>query len=821
MRGIGRGAGGVGLFFALWLTFPQPSDAQKGTRPAPVIRTEPPAGFENLTRAREFEVDVVFDGRKLGRAHIILDGGDVRLKDPRQLLGMLRGLRQPERVRAVLRGRLPANIDKLCRIRPNKSDGGGCDRLAPEIAGVVLDEERQSLLLFIHDDYLEPWAIRARRFLTPPEREPSLVSRFDGAVSGGVEQVTRYTFRNVSILGFGEGRVRAETSLSDTNGFFAETLAAELDGAGWLYRAGLFRNFGSPLLPDVQAYGVGMASSTEARIDRDQVFGSQMRVFLQRDAFVDILRDGRLLSTRFYSAGTQFLDTSQLPGGAYNVTLRIRDVGGGTREETRFYTKTELIPPHDQPLYRFSAGVIAEPRTSGLAPPSSTAIARAGASFRVHDTVALGADVLATNREGAFESNVFVFSEHARIGAGGLATTAGDYGLQFSAAGNYRRLGVSINARYVRAARARIADITRADQFRFVNGSSIDAGLAVSYVAETYRVGLTGFWRRADQLGRRESYAIGPNATVELMRSAGHLITADFSFAKSDLGYAGFARLTWRWDSPPSITAYGEAGARATRTAGRSDLGALARAEATYRFEAPGYNLVTVTPNILRDGPTIAGLDGSIEGPFGRGNVAARHTLAGGARDTGFGATFSTGAAIDRRGVGVGGLDSNMAAVVVRLAGPASTGAYRVRVNGSPRLTLNAGQTRILFLEPYKSYEIALERTEDNAQHVQLRNVSRRIVLYPGTARTLEWNAQPVVVVFGRALRADGTPVAGAIIEGADSAGETDALGYFQVEIARPGRLDFVERGKRNCSARIDALPRGNEFASIGGLNCI
>ena len=63
-------------------------------------------------------------------------------------------------------------------------------------------------------------------------------------------------------------------------------------------------------------YGFGVGSQLDSRADGDQIAGAPLVVFLAHRSQVDILRDGRLLSSRFYDAGNQTLDTAYLPQGA-------------------------------------------------------------------------------------------------------------------------------------------------------------------------------------------------------------------------------------------------------------------------------------------------------------------------------------------------------------------------------------------------------------------------------------------------------------------------------------------------------------------------
>src|SRR5207247_1591607 len=140
-------------------------------------------------------------------------------------------------------------------------------------------------------------------------------------------------------------------SYSSGVGFLVDNFVAEVDEPGTRYSGGLFWAPGIDLTGQRKILGVGVGTQFDTRVDRDQVFGNQLIVFLAQRSRVDILRDGRLLTSRSYEAGNQALDTAGLPDGSYEVVLRIQEFGGGAREERRFFIKNARIAPLDQPVY--------------------------------------------------------------------------------------------------------------------------------------------------------------------------------------------------------------------------------------------------------------------------------------------------------------------------------------------------------------------------------------------------------------------------------------------------------------------------------------
>ncbi|MBL8664245.1 MAG: TcfC E-set like domain-containing protein [Candidatus Odyssella sp.] len=784
------------------------------------LTVEAPAGFEQHDRARELLVDVVFADQRVGRATVRIEAGLLRFKEPAKIAAMIDGLRDPAKVGAALASPLPVNAGRLCnKPRQNDSVPDDCGTLSPDVAGVILDEGRLRVLVFVNERHLDPLRVTARKFLPPPDGGPSFVARFDGAVAGDGSQQREMNIRALTIAAWREFRLRSETSVSSSVGTSPENLTVEADRPGWAFRAGFFRGLGTTLTSEHKIYGASIASSTAMRVDLDQAFGSQLAVFLARPAFVDILRDGRLVSSRFYQAGNRALDTSDLPDGAYPVTLRIREIGGATREESRFFTKSDLLPPPDQPLFVFEGGVLAERRTRGLAPPSSVPIGRAGARVRVLPRVGVGADLIGTPRDGFGELNAYYVGPLARLTMSVFATPHGDWGTSAAFAGQYKRFSGNLTLRYVRAARPRVAYPDDPATFRFVNGSALQATLGLGYQFGASRIGFTGQFQKSDELGRPRSYAFGPNTQLQLYDGPKHNIQLIGEFLKTDQGYSAFAKITWRWNAGERTIVSADAGTRAVRSDLNREFRERGSLDVVYQPKPILDHDLQLQATIERDGPLFFGANGSVMGPAGRATATIRHGIDGPRSTTAYGANISTGFAVDGNGLGVGGRDPHASGVIVKLTGPAG-GRWTVFVDGSPRTTLKAGQSQLVTLAPYKTYDIALKPVAGNDTMANVANLRRRVVLYPGTARTVEWSVEPVTVVFGRAVGGDGAPISGAVIEGVVGTGETDERGYFQVEVGKRRLLTLKRDGKPDCTLKLGDLRAQKGFARAGTVVC-
>src|SRR5580698_2993768 len=303
------------------------------------LTTEPPAEFSDLLRPQQTVVDVYFGGVRVGVAKATYQPGRLRFDDPAAVAALLPHLLRPAELIAALTGDLPTHADLVCH------DGQpmGCGELAPDVAGVIFDESRFRVEVFVNPKQLAVSAARGPRYLPEPTAGLSLVDSLGGAASGSSDGDSSFSLQNRAIVAYHDARLTSEISASTDVGFQAETLAASVDRPGVRYQAGLFWSPAFDFTGQSRMYGFGVGSQFDTRADADQIAGAPLVVFLAHRSQVDILRNGQLLASRLYDAGNQTLDTAYLPDGAYNVTLRIRDVDGTTSETQRFFVKSQAM----------------------------------------------------------------------------------------------------------------------------------------------------------------------------------------------------------------------------------------------------------------------------------------------------------------------------------------------------------------------------------------------------------------------------------------------------------------------------------------------
>ena len=113
--------------------------------------TSPPAGFSELEQPRDLVVDLYFGGRKVGEAQIVAKPGVVRFRNPNQIIGLVPHLKSSPALVTSLAADFKDNAGLAC----SQTNSGHCGELKPDLVGVIFDQDRFRLDLFVHPSALE------------------------------------------------------------------------------------------------------------------------------------------------------------------------------------------------------------------------------------------------------------------------------------------------------------------------------------------------------------------------------------------------------------------------------------------------------------------------------------------------------------------------------------------------------------------------------------------------------------------------------------------------------------------------------------------
>jgi hypothetical protein len=810
-----------GILALLACTFPGSAAAASTFA---IQSTKPPAGFEQLDEPREVLVDLYFGGHKVGEAMAVATRGFLRFEKPQQVLAAIPNATPDSALVEALTGDLPSNSDLIC----SQTNAGKCGSMSPPVASIIYDEDRFRADLFVNPRYLATIGAAAT-YLPVPDAPPSLTTSVGLAVSGSNRGPALFNLQNRTVVGFRNARIRMSSSLASKLGWIADDLVGEVDRPNMRYSAGLFWAPGLDFTGQRRILGAGFGTQFDTLADRESLRGTPLVLFLAQPARVEILIEGRLVTSGAYEAGNNELDTSALPNGAYNVLLRIHETNGSVREERRFFVKNAQVAPIGRPIYFGYAGLLANARPKRLLSASHMPFYQLGAAWRLSRSVALDASTLGNERKTMVEAGAWLITPQVRVRAAALASTVGDKGvlLQLGSGGagplnftfDVRRVWTS-NGEPLFPLPTYVAsfDTSLPTQPQLGNGSYTQATGSLGYRLGPAILALVGSYR-ADR-GLPTDYSIGPSLDWPVLSRNGVQIMLDANAQRTSSTNAAFVGVQLMVNRGRMALA-GSVGAASLAERGRDGSSvdrAVGSVTAQYSpVQGPGAQVNLEAGAERNVDSTTARASGTFTDRLGNARADLLHSF-GAAGATQYGLTLQSAAAASVQGVAVGGKDMEQSAVIVSLAGDAPDVPFDVLVDESRRGRIRAGQRLSLFLPAYHSYKVRLVPSE--ADPVMFDASPREITLYPGNVETLRWKAQSYFTVFGQALRSDGSPIANAAVRSARGISETDSNGYFQIDVTRDDSISIGEGKGLRCNVELGRLEVRNDYAAIGKVLC-
>ncbi|WP_159798163.1 TcfC E-set like domain-containing protein [Croceibacterium salegens] len=778
-----------------------------------VLQVGEPEGFDNLTDTQVMLVDVYFGGVRRGETQVRATPGTVNLIDAASAVSLLPGVKDSAVVTAALAsGDLSTNAHLACR---KSSDPAACGRLSPEVAGVIFDRERFRLDVFVNPRLLAVDEQIGHSYLPVPDGTLAVVNAFGGVISGETAGGTYYNLQDSLIAGFGDKRLRADLTYANDLGFGAERLALEWDRPDLRFSGGALWAPGSEIAGRAKLIGLGVESQIDTQLDRDQLLGSPLVVFLDRRARVDLIRDGRVMTSAIYEAGNQQVDTSGLPDGAYEIVLRIDEPGRPAREERRFFSKNRRVPSVGRTDFYAFGGLRIDDFGSGSLEPSQNPYFQGGISRRLSEHWAVGGSVEASDFGASGEFGATLVTSFALVHGAAIADLDGGYGglLQIASAGS-TRLNFNFDLRHIEANDS-AAPLNGSFGSAFA-GSYTQAGGIVSYNLAGLR--LLGTFHYRDSAGQEASYSIGPAFEWDVLRTGPLTFTLRGDLTATERGEAGFAGISLRLlGKRGSVTALG--GGRSSNmpddTLGQGAVGALAAAWSPQLVGGElalgvGYDHQPEQDTTVLSGDfrhRLGSLAGDLSRTDGPDSAVTQYAV-------GVQTTLTAGGGT----IEVAGRTSSESMVVAQVKGARPGDSFDVVVNEQVTGRIEGSRVFTLALPAYRAYDVRIRPT--GVRLLSYDSSARKISLYPGTVARLEWVASPIVIKFGRLVDPRGAPLGHVTISGKGIWSETDEDGNFQFEAPDDAELRVTLRDGSTFDLPLALTAPRNGIARLGAVEC-
>jgi len=785
-----------------------------------------PAGFSELASSRVSLVDVYFGGRKIGEAFAVTEPGRLRFRSPDEILAKIPEMIAVPELKSAIASELPTNSHSAC----SASNSNNCGILSPKVLGIIYDEDKFRVDLFVNPKFLKTEHAVAQGYLPVPAAALSLTNTLGLTASGAVGGSSAYNLQSRTIVGFGGARIRANTSVASHLGLLVDDLVGELDRKDLRYSAGLFWAPGNEFTGERRIIGAGVGTQFDTSAEREALQGTPLILFLGRPARVDLIVDGRLESSRSYPAGNTDLDTLALPNGSYSVLIRIHELNGAVREERRFFVKNLQMPPVGHPIFHAFAGVLANTRRNRPISASSTFYYEAGAAYRLTNNLALDVGATGTQHKALFEAGAWFIKGKARLRAAGLASSSGDAGalVQVGTAG-YGPLNISFDLRRIwsRSGNPLIPLPAYANSFdtappagvQLANGSYTQATGSIGLRLEGGGfVSVIGSYRKDKNL--RADYTIGPSISWPVVTRNQVQVVFEASAQRTRTTTAAFVgfRTLFTSGRMSMLSRIGRGVQDDRSSPGPSVTRAINSLSAQYSHETEDRTRVNLEAGYDRDIQTsTVHAGGTLDSRFGSLRADVLHNLEGKA-NTQYDLTYQSGMALGSHVASWGGRDLDQSALVVSVTGDAPGATFEVLVDDAVRGRVKTGERLSLFVPGYRAYKVRLVLS--GSAPVSFDTAAREVTLYPGNVRSLVWQAQSYFTLFAQAISARGAPIANALVQTAKGVAETDSNGYFQIDLRHDDPITIATAEGTACRVRLGSVAVKNDFASAGKVVC-
>lgn len=780
-----------------------------------------PAGFEDLTAPQRAVVDVYYGNRPIAVTMATYTLQGVAFDDPDVIVAGLPPLADPQAVRDALLGEIDSHAWKRC----GRLADDDCGRLEPAAAAVIFDPDRFRADVFVNSDLVALQAPVVDRFLPAPSHGLSMLQNFTVAAAGSDRSDELLTLGAYTTIAYDHNRLISQASYTDADQLTIDRLFLQRDDRGVEYVAGVFPTSGRvPSFsggPDIA--GVRVASTLKTRTDLGIAHGTPISVSLASRARIDLLKDGRLVSSRFYEPGNQLLDTSMLPQGAFEVIVRINEAGR-VREETTFYSKTSRVPPADQPLFTFELGGVLDRFQRSLLPRHTGEwVSRLGHSRRLTDTFGVDIGAVATEQDRLLEVGAFQIDalpglpgSYYEVQAAAFTGSRQTWGLSLSTLLRTGQLYTSMNFRHVSGAEGRGADRSgysplpqSLSQASLTLQAPLLGGVATMTLSESRPA--NGPRSQARSLSYRRAMMRTALGTTELRAEFNHqddqlLALLGVRVYLRSGNWSGEVMPAYRYDDiAPDPGGHGHQ---------------LQASSAWNNRDFAGGDLRIGASAISNGSSDSLSLSTDFDNRLARSSFAISRAGAGRQPETSWAGNLSTSLAASGAAWVVGAQNTSDAAVLVALEGESPDTEFEVLVDGYRRGYAPGNTTTLLQLPSYRSYDVAIRPRR--SAFVEFDDSPRSVTLYPGSVARLHWQVDQRMVVLGRVVDGDGLPIANAFLENAYGVSSTDERGYFQAEVvvsAEQITLRF-RRGGWSCAIAAPVVEMRSGVAFVHTVVC-
>lgn len=757
------------------------------------VSDDVPAGFEDLAGPQSRFVDVYFNNRKVGDTSITVIDTEFLFDVADEVAAMLSGIKDEVDVIGLLSQTLPTNGHLVCYAL---NDPPGCGIVNPDPLSAIYDDNQLRVDLFFAAGVQSIQSLHTDQFLPGPTNKNSSILTLSAVASDIKDQDSGLDLGARSIFGYGRGNFKAS---ADYNSRTEQYNIRELNLTHYLDNyalvAGTAASPEGGALPSIDIIGLGLSTSYETRIDLEQVFGTELVVFLQRRSLVQLDIDGRVYSGASYEAGNQALDTSALPDGTYDVNILIIDPVTGNRTETRTFTKSAQIPPKSETVWAFAAGEIVDTNASGSLPKSESAtLLSASMARRVNDQSAVRLGILNHDKYPLFQAEYFYLGKQFLLQFGSSVGNENTLATSSNVSLNYKGLQLSLNHKRFSS------DVIRPEESyleSFYPSNFEQWGLAANKSFGKFSFGANGNFRR--NLNDSDD-AFDRQFVLYLRRQFKHRhqlrsyidINLEEAQNKTQLNFKWnvyFKRNRWKSSVSTELQTDSD---RAVREAFGLDINLDSDPDNATKWSLGGHT------HYADDTKTL-GADLDIKTSKLKAHVSTEWSESALTNDKhNTIASAITHIGFDKLGASLGGADYTQAGVIVDVQGEPQGALFDIHVNKTKMGTGSIGQSSFIGLRPFEQYELKLipKSVLSNGLAEQIYDFT----LFPGSIERIQIVAVRKILLLATLVTETGDLVQNAIIKTDDNQLLVKEDGFIQAELTVGDSVSVRLQNGSSCS---------------------
>jgi hypothetical protein len=788
---------------------------------APVVSAEalrttakPPAGFELYDAPQSSLVDLYFDAARIGRVMVTFTPTNVQFQTPDTVFGMLGKILNPLVVQRALTQNFVTNEALACTPQRRPPI---CGNLSPVDVGVIFDAANLRLDVFLNPNF-RAVAGGGTDFLNPGERLPSALLSYGGATSIGLPHAAasqNYAGFVQADAAVGNYHYSSRILSQTANGFALDTADVAMDVRDWTYIAGLFEDDAIIPLVAGRLFGASAETSFHLRAKPDSLYGTPVVIFMPRRAQVDVYRGTRLLSSTHMEAGNQTLDTSQLPEGAYDLTIRITDSTGTAQDQHRYFIKSRDFAPDGQPYFHFDLGMREPYDAASASLIKGPFVAHAATKIRTEDWLSLNLDMFYFGKILFAGPGAVAIFDNLRFGLHGIESTRHDHAATVYTTAQFDPFFFRADfTTLISGVKPTVLTLTH--PLDPVGIGFYQGTVSIDYTKTALSMGISAGYRR--QLGVSQP-TISPYIRLPLIREGPYNVTLGIEATRSGRQNSILVHLVaFQTTTATGFAKSTDLGYRTGSQRGTPDVSVgLDWQDPT----AIGYDLHMQARAQQAFDQSLISANSDYRGPEGRfeGNLQGAATKSGALSAVGGGQFFGN-MTLDEAGIEFGGGETQSSAIIVVINGGPPGVRFSVLIDGNPTGYAVAGEATPVPLSPYRRYQISIRPPIDQLLAINLR--AEDVTLLPGMVKRLVWSVDAVKVVIARILDLSGQSLEHVRLDGASGPAVTGDNGWVQMEVRDKAEIYALDpSGARICRITLPNLNVETLVVSAGNLSCL